>query len=461
MVLRDLVMLTEEDLIEEIMKRKSGLSREELLRMVDERLARNPFLTRAGALLIILEEERLWESLTPRDFSVTEIANLTPGLRNIRLFGRLLGFRRSSLKGGRTLTIFRIGDRTGTVCALLWGDAGDDLRPGEVLGLSGFQASIDKLTGILELVGGDGAKVERGGVDPEPPPLRTFFKTPSQVGMGDGALYDIVCVVLFNCGIEMIRRGDFARTIARLVVGDESGSYPLTLWGDLSSMVSGLGTGDTVLITSLKRDGDGFSSTNRTTIHRINGEGWTSPQAALERIKGGKRLKILYADDRITICTDGTRLLRLGVKAEFKVGECLNAIDTVTVNWNGIPHIYFRDVEPLQAGDYEDIPEPRIQLESISDLRRDILFEGSLARKGPTSIAATRYGDMRVLSLWIKVDDRIYPATVWGEKTRELEPVPEGSRLRILMAAVRRDRFGGVEIVVDEDTALIVENGFK
>lgn len=458
-------MLTEEDLIREIIKRNNSLTREKLQAIVDEKLASHPFLTRAGALLIILEEMRLSDSLTPRDYSLSEVASLTSGLRNVSLRVRLLGVRKSQLKGGRSLTILRVGDRTGVLCALIWGDSvrdiAADLRPGDVLNLSNFQVAENKLTGSLELVGGDDAKIVRDGLGPEPPPLKTFFKTPGQATAGEGVLGDIVCILLFNGGVERIRRGEHDRTLARLVVGDEGGYYPLKLWGELAEMTSGLATGDTLLITSVRRDDYGFSSTHRTTINKLGEDPWIAAESAIKHVRNEGKIKILHVDGLTVVCTDGERVMRLVAEAGFKVGECLKTVNSATVNWGGTPYIYCQKLEPLQSSECEDIQEPKIQLESVTGLRRDLVFECILTRKGQTSTAATRYGDREVLGLWVEVDGKIYPATAWGEKSRELEVIPEGSRVKLLMAAVRRDRFGGLEIVIDDDTLFLVENGFK
>lgn len=450
-------MLSEEDLIQAIMRRRGDLSREQLLKMVDEKLAASPFLTRSGALLIILEGERIADELHPQraDYAITEIANLTPGLRNLKLVVRLLGITHTNLKGGRRLTVMRVGDRTGVASALLWDGDSDRVRaenpkPGEILSLINFNTVENRLTGSLELVAGRDADISRGKPEIELPPISSYFTSLSHALQSGEDQADIRCVLLFTGPVESVRARGREYKVARLVVGDGEAACLLTLWGDLAQHADNLKEGEVLFLTSLRREDGGFSSTHRTTIHTQPGEA-EYVEAALARLRNEKRLRVLHAGEVGTICSDGDGVYMLAGAASVKTNDCMKAINTVTVSRRGRRYIYFQRLERLEAGECPEISSNS----SLTQLPKgDLVLDCNLLRRGQLSTVPTRYGVRQVLNLWLEVGGRVYPATAWGRRAEDMAQVPEGAKLRIILAKARESRFGEVEITI-EDTAAI------
>lgn len=460
-------MLSEEELIQAIMKKRKDLTREQLVKMVDEKLAWNPFLTRSGALLIILEEERLSDEILPNrpDYTITEIANLTPGLRRLKLSVRLLGIKHIHLKSGRRLSVMRVGDRTGVASLLLWDEYSDrakveNFQPGAILSLSNFRAYENKLTGFLELAVDEGAYIVRENSDVELPPLESYFNSVSEALSLRKTIADIKCLLLFHGEEEHASRHGTEFQLVRLVVGDNEKTCPVTLWGEVAEYAKSLRQGETLYLTCLRRDGDGYSSTHRTTIHRgaTDTEGL---QTALRRLGSERRIKVLYTDGGRVICTDGGESFIITGPAHVKTDDCLRVTDSVVVSWKGRHYLYYQRLERIKEGECTDI-SPVTSLEDVSQPMRNLVLECVLLRRGQPSTIRTRYGVRPVINLWLGICGRVYPATAWGAKSEEMAKVPEGAKLRILLATVRRNRFDEVEVMLEDDTVVQqLENGFK
>ncbi|MEM2024588.1 MAG: hypothetical protein QXG69_07365, partial [Candidatus Caldarchaeum sp.] len=83
--------MQEEDLEKVILESNPNLSKERLEEIIQSKLRSSPFLTRLGALLIILEEQRLaGEFLKKRDYEFAKISSLTSGIQNVSVIGRVL-----------------------------------------------------------------------------------------------------------------------------------------------------------------------------------------------------------------------------------------------------------------------------------------------------------------------------------------------------------------------------------
>lgn len=445
-------MLSEEYLIKTILSKRRDMTLEQLMEEVNRRMEQNPFLTRAGALLIILEEERLLEELETRqeDFTTTLIGNLKAGLKHLTVKGRVLGLR--SLSPGERLAVLRIGDRTGAATVLLWDEHSElvkNMSPGQVVRLTDLAVSENRVTGALELTPSQNTVSETVEDDESIPPLASFFRTPSQIPWEDGRPHDVKCVLLFPWEWGSSKAGN----PQHLVVGDGLTNYILRLW-DIPALSPGeIKQGDVLLLTSVSKREDFLSSTSRTTLGRAEGEAELA-EKALKSLQPERDLLVAYSDGLKTICVDETGPFIMVGPQNFSQNEVVRVFNSAAVSYRGRPRLFFQKAVPVK-------PENPPRIQAVQNLeerhlgRHDLILDCQLLRTGHVSEASTRYGVRPLASIWLRIGGSTYPATVWGETAYRMAEISEGSALRLYMATARRNRYGEVEIIVDDETGVV------
>ncbi|MEM5879093.1 MAG: OB-fold nucleic acid binding domain-containing protein [Candidatus Aenigmatarchaeota archaeon] len=124
-----------EEILTEI-ERNSSLSREELMKKIEEKKQEfSDLLTEEGAAYLIANELGL--DLLEKRRRQLEIKNIVPGMRNVNFIGRIfnitpiVNFERQDGSSGKVVNIF-VGDETGFVRIPLWNDQTKIVEEGEL-----------------------------------------------------------------------------------------------------------------------------------------------------------------------------------------------------------------------------------------------------------------------------------------------------------------------------------------
>ncbi|MEM5797289.1 MAG: OB-fold nucleic acid binding domain-containing protein [Candidatus Aenigmatarchaeota archaeon] len=112
------------DLLLAELQNRSGLKKDDILYLVDKRYSEmNNLITKEGAIYLVAKE--LGIDLPENTIEKTPIKNITPGMRNVNIIGRVFKISKTNefikLDGtvGRVVNIY-IGDNTGFVRVPLW-----------------------------------------------------------------------------------------------------------------------------------------------------------------------------------------------------------------------------------------------------------------------------------------------------------------------------------------------------
>jgi hypothetical protein len=117
-------------LLERVLARFPGLSREELEAMVEAKLRESKLLNRVGALLLVAEE--LGAFREREDIgevkSYARIGGLVPGLRDVSVRGIVYAMARPIEAGGHRILRLKMGDETGSVNVIIWDEKVDEVN---------------------------------------------------------------------------------------------------------------------------------------------------------------------------------------------------------------------------------------------------------------------------------------------------------------------------------------------
>jgi len=140
-----------------ILKEKPDLSREDVLRLIDEKVRElGGLLKKEGAALLVARE--LGVSIPREEYIINAskllLSDLVPGLRNLHLVVRVVGVEGPyDTKSGRTLLRLTISDGTRIVALKVWGDKAREiaklLKPGDCIVIEG--AYTRRYRGEIEL----------------------------------------------------------------------------------------------------------------------------------------------------------------------------------------------------------------------------------------------------------------------------------------------------------------------
>ena len=243
-----------EEVVERILASRPDLTRDEVLRMIEEKASKTgPAMSMLSAALSVARE--LGVKIDLNFEPGTQIGKLVTGLSDVTVTGRIMSLRRVRKfrrRDGRTgkMASMVIADETGSVRVVLWDEKAElvesgELEVGQVVQVA-HAYTREGLGGRLELhVGPRGSVlVNPPGVDeskypspfPEPIPICEISPEERQVSV-EG-------FVLSMRALTKFRRPDGSEgKVLRLVLADETGSVPCVLWDDAAEACEDLEVG--------------------------------------------------------------------------------------------------------------------------------------------------------------------------------------------------------------------------
>ncbi|MFQ6065264.1 MAG: OB-fold nucleic acid binding domain-containing protein [Candidatus Bathyarchaeia archaeon] len=230
------------DVIEHILSSKRDLTREEVLKRIEEKkaFAEGLFTDEAAARAVAsdLGVEVPTKPLKPR----MEIKNLISGLNDVTVTGRVLiidpirTFTRQDMTEGRVARLL-VADRTGTLRVVLWDEKTSIVENGEIK-----QEQIAKFShgyirkgfdGKLELNIGVHGEVQISPMDLDEstyPPLSQFLKNIGEITKKDRKT-NTVGIVQRISAISTFKRSDGTEgKVRRLQLRDETGRITAVFW---------------------------------------------------------------------------------------------------------------------------------------------------------------------------------------------------------------------------------------
>jgi replication factor A1 len=234
--------------IEAILEKKKDISREELVKMVEEKKkhARVSEAYRevwavfsvANELGIRLEEVSLEKEI--------KISSIVSGLTNISTRGRVIAVLEpkevESSNGKIPISRILIGDSSGWCYLYLWREKVNllqelGIRIGDVIRVARAYSKEGRL-GTVEMHLGSAGSIFKVGDSPDIPPREAFFKRLGEISYGD----NVVNVKAMIAGVSEIKRfSDPVRgegAVRRVVLAEGDLRIPLTLWHEHSSKIS-------------------------------------------------------------------------------------------------------------------------------------------------------------------------------------------------------------------------------
>jgi len=461
-------MLDYETLLKKILDKRPELSREEIEKRIERMLSESPLLTREGALLYILSEigEKLDENL---NYPLVKIKNLTTGLRNVNLVGRVLAVRYHNLPSGRLMARVKLGDETGKTEVVCWDDACNQLREqkitaGDVVKLQAGYVRENRRTGELEVhlsKLGHIQKTENKKV----PDLVAFYPRLGEAMKMRSEKIDFVAVVLDVERAREVGVKDVKMALVELVLGDGVDAYYANLWLEQEDTTPELRRFDVILVSDAWRRDDGITLTSRTQILKLNPSESLYASGLLEEarrmLKDSLRFYVVDVTNDTAILYDGASLARASLSEPVSRSWCIELHDVIKVRHRGRMYLHYGRIRKLPNDKCSDIARTpnRVGLRDIKDEAHDIVVRGYITGKTPLSKADTRFGPRNVIQFWLKEGEFSISCLAWGDKAVELDKIPDGAYVELRWINVRRNRFNELEIRVDSDSVVeVLEN---
>jgi replication factor A1 len=240
-----------EYIIARILSAKPELTREEILKMIEDRERRaGGFLTRESAALSLAAELGVTvEAKFKHDLNL-QIKDLTSGLRNVTITGRVIyvsqlkKFRRKDGFEGVKRSIY-IADNSGTMEAVLWDEKATSFNPEDLLGkvvrLSHFSVKR-KAGGRLELSANLKSRIEINPAnirDRDYPPLTSFTRRISDLPSSVDKAVNVFGLIekVYPPTIFKRQNGGEGK-VRRVEISDGSGKVSLVLWDNDADLIS-------------------------------------------------------------------------------------------------------------------------------------------------------------------------------------------------------------------------------
>ncbi len=440
--------MREEDLERAILSRRSDIGREDLEKMVEAKMKESPFLSRLGALLIILEEQRLSEEFMAgkaETYDYTPLMRLTKGLQSVSVVGRVLGISKR-----RKHTRLRLSDGTASVDLVVWDENAPayEINPGDVIEVRNAYVKTGRHAGELVIYTGLKSSIAKtSSVDVVS--LEELVKPISQVMSENGRSVDVSFVVLAVFGPRIVGEG---LKMCEVLVTDGEAEAVLTAWNELADVFKDLPRGQRVIATPLTvREGE-LTTQPYTSVLKA-GMDLETVELAMRRSVKDIVLKVFGEGfDGYAVAGDRVSLVKLvGHHESF---GCVKVLSGFNVNRRGVPFMYL--VEALgveESCDFE--PVFKDGPENVEGRVVNGFVECDVVRKSEAGSINTRYGMKKAVNLWLRVAGKIYNATAWGKAADAFEKIDESTRLKLAFPAVRKNMQGDVVISIDDWSAII------
>ncbi|MCF3652949.1 MAG: OB-fold nucleic acid binding domain-containing protein [Aigarchaeota archaeon] len=459
-------------LLERVLARFPGLSREELEAMVEAKLRESKLLNRVGALLLVAEELGAFKEREDvgEIKSYAKIGGLVPGLRDVSIRGVVYAMAGPVEAGGHKILRLKMGDETGSVNVIIWDEKVEEVN---ALGLKlGDQIAVlhgytrERVeTGRPELhvgAGGVVAKLGEGIKDP-----RSFYLDLGEaLEAGDG-VYDVKAIVL-DVGEERqvsTRYGEATLRELRLV--GESGEARLTIWRDRIGEFGNLEVGEAIYVTDLRIEGSRAALTPRSILAIREKPTEETLRMIQERKVRELILRVLDVVEKragvVAIATDGREVVRVQpCPSGVKPGDHLLVRDAVREVRRGRVRLlcFGSGVERIEPAQPIEPPNRAVKLSEVVSSRdtelTDVIVEGILYTKTQPFKVRTRFGEVDKVGFWIRDRDTAVQGSAWRSKAMEIAGIEEGSRIRLKWVSIRMNVFNEPEIQLDEDSIIEV-----
>ncbi|MEM2237214.1 MAG: hypothetical protein QXR26_00690 [Candidatus Caldarchaeum sp.] len=440
--------MREEDLERAILEANNALTKDELERMVQAKLKTSPFLTRLGALLIILEEQRLAaEFLKQRDYGFTKISSLTTGIQSVSVVGRTLGSRIVVGVDGKPSLRLRLWDGTAAIDVIVWENF-DRLTPlqlGDVVAVRNGYVSSSRPGQEILLQAGSKSRVEKmSKYEGLPPVDKALFKLPNE-SRDKAGKRDVYAVVVLNTGVKKTSNGT---DVCELVVTDGDRESLLIAWREWANYFSSVAEGQSFFAASVEvKNGELFTA--KSTIITLAGKDDDLLSKAWQRGQTGLRVKVLgFGFDGLPAVTDGVKVMKMASPAVADAGECTVVEKAFVIYRRGIPYVYGTKSTPAVCS--IETPELKRSIEEVQGRLAEGVIECVIARKTPVSVVNTKYGQKKLTGFWVSFGGKTISCTAWGKASELIENLAEGANVRFAFPKVGKNKFGDIELSVDE-----------
>ncbi|MEM1937111.1 MAG: hypothetical protein QXX49_02510 [Candidatus Caldarchaeum sp.] len=440
-----------EELEEKILQTCKDLSKQDLDRIVEDKLKSSPFLTRLGALLILLEERGLSGEAglsLQHDYSFTSISDLTPGLKNVSVVGRVLGCGTFSTEDGKSFSRLRLWDGTGAVDVMVWtGELSASV--GDVLAVWNGYVSTPRTGSGVVLHTSSKSRVEKMQYDAKLPPLDFSRFNLSASRAYERGTVDVSAVVVLNTGVRTVEE---ETRLLELVVSDGEAVWLLTAWRDWADSLSGVAEGTRLMAASVNLK-DGELHTGSNSLLTVVGFDVDVLKRALDKSVHEFPLTVLgKCFDGVLAATDGSRILRLVFP---EVSEKNVIVEKAfVIQRRGLPQAYGRSAR--RTDETRPAPAYSDTLDEFEGRVCNGLVDCRLVRKTPLTTVETRFGPRKILTMWIDNAGKTYSCSAWGLAAERIDALHEGARLRMAFINVRRNKYGEIEIILDSKSFIMI-----
>ncbi|MCS6769703.1 MAG: hypothetical protein NZ570_04630 [Candidatus Caldarchaeum sp.] len=441
--------MSEEELEKTILQRCGDLSKQELDRLIESKLRTSPFLTRLGALLIVLEERNLLDDF-PKEksaerYEFTRISSLTSGLKSVSVVGRVLGFRRFLTSDNRPFWRIRLWDGTGAVDVLVWSDVENlgEISFGDAVAVWNGYVSSPTADRPFVLNAGSRSRVEKLSFCENLPDLDFSRLRLAEDFTAGPRTVDFSAVVVLNTGAR--RKKDDVKCL-ELVVSDGFREVLFTAWREWADALANVSEGTRFVAASAEVKGDELQ-TGFGTIITVMDQDREVFEKALSRSFDKLFLKIVGVGlDGLLVATDGADLKKL-VAPEAGAGVDVIVERAFVIYRRGVPHIYGKSFQ--HAEKHLKTPEFQGSLDEVDGRHHAGLVRCRVLRKTPLAEMATRYGLKKVVSLWVEHMGKTYACSAWGAAAERIDGVGPGEEISLAFIKVKRNNYGEVELSID------------
>ena len=255
--------MTVDSIIQEILASRRDLTREEILRMIEEKVksAEGYFTDEAAARTVASE---LGIKTPQKRLPEISIKNLVSGLNDVTVTGRIIyvspsrGFKRSNETEG-LIKRLQVADKSGVINVVVWNDkakqADDlDIRPGQI-GRFSHGYVRQGLDGRVELNLGARGEIEllpKEAIQGYYPPLESFIKKIEDITQKDRNVNVLGVVRKVSPESRFKRKDGSAGKVRSVWLRDSSGEIRVVFWNNKADEIEGLKKGNYSRIMNAK-----------------------------------------------------------------------------------------------------------------------------------------------------------------------------------------------------------------
>lgn len=445
-------MMREEDIEKAILERDKALDKEALERLVAEKLKNSPFLTRRGALLIILEEKRIArELLKSSDYGqYIPLNQLTPGLQSISIAGRVLGIRRTRGLAGEPVVVVTLSDGSGTIAVVCENlEFPKDMSVGDAVGFRNCNAV--RWRNKLAARSSSRTLIEKLHDDHRLPAFETFFEKPDSALVKGLDNVNLSAVVLYD---TQVRRSRNNVDVNYVVITDGDKPYLLHAYHEHAEEFANGSSKKFYAANLLIRDGSFY--TVKETCITFRGEDPETRKKVLSSKSEDSTVMV------VGFCVDGLPVAlgrrgepyRIPIIEHMPTQTFIKTANSFVFIRREVPNLIFEKYQIFEESEYF---APRIFMDDLEAMKGrvvDSVIEAELMRKTGFTYVETKFGRRAFLRFWAKVCGKTYTGVAWGEAAVKLVELREKHVFRMAFPVMKKNRFGELEINVDGLTAV-------